>query len=81
MMDADDPDSNALRDEVKVDLDMLRALMQDRVDREVEGADIVAVDQRAPSVGNVKLLEKLTQPARLSHAISNSPVFGLNMTG
>jgi hypothetical protein len=31
---------------VKVNLDVLRAMMLDRIDGEVNGTDIVAVDQR-----------------------------------
>jgi hypothetical protein len=57
---------------VNVDLDMLHVLMLDGVVREVDSADVVAVDQSAPSEGVVKLLEKLTQSARLSHPISNT---------
>jgi hypothetical protein len=58
-MVADIPDSNTLMDEVEVDLDMFCALMLGGVDGEVDGADVVAVDQGTSSEGVVKLLEKL----------------------
>jgi hypothetical protein len=58
-MDADVLDINTLKDEVKVDLNMLRARMLDGVDGEVDDADVVAIDQSAPSEGAVKFLEKL----------------------
>jgi hypothetical protein len=43
-----------------------------RVDREVDDADVVVVDQGTHGEWVVKLLEKLVQLARLSHPISNS---------
>jgi hypothetical protein len=44
MQDADITDDNMFPDEVEVDLDMLGTLMLNGVAREVDGADIVAVD-------------------------------------
>jgi NifB/MoaA-like Fe-S oxidoreductase len=64
VMDVDVPDSNTLTDEV---------------DGEVDDTDIVEVDQHAPSEGAVKFLEKLAQPTRLSHPISNSPILSLGV--
>jgi hypothetical protein len=40
--------SNMLTDEVEINLNMLCALMLDEVDREVDSADIVIVDQSGP---------------------------------
>jgi hypothetical protein len=37
-----------LADKVKIDLDMLRALVLDGVGGEVDGADVVAEDEGAP---------------------------------
>lgn len=48
VMNTDVPDSNALTDEAKVDLDMLHALVLDEVDKEVDGVDVVTVDKCAP---------------------------------
>jgi hypothetical protein len=53
------PDSHTLTNEVKIDLNALRTLILDRVDREVDDADVVAVDEGAPGKGFVELLEKL----------------------
>jgi hypothetical protein len=59
MMIADVLDNNALMDKVKIDLNMLRALVLDGVDGEVDGTYVVAIDKRTPSEGVVKLLEEL----------------------
>jgi hypothetical protein len=40
-------DCDLLPDEVKINLDMLGALMLNRVGGEVHGTDVVAVDERA----------------------------------
>jgi hypothetical protein len=58
-VDSDIPDSHTLTNEVKIDLNALRTLILDRVDREVDDADVVAVDEGAPGKGVVELLEKL----------------------
>jgi hypothetical protein len=42
------PDGDTLADEVEVELDMLRALVLDRVGGDVHGANIVTVDECAP---------------------------------
>jgi hypothetical protein len=44
-------DLDALTDEVKVDLNMLGALMLDRIGGEVDRADVVAVGQSDPQQG------------------------------
>jgi hypothetical protein len=77
-MDADIPDNNMLTNKVKIDLDMLHPLMLDGVGREVDDADVVAVNHGIPGEGTMKLLEKLAYPARLSHPISNTPVLSLS---
>lgn len=53
------PNDNALANEVKIDLNILRALVLDGVDVEVDGADVAAVDKCTPGMGVVKLLEEL----------------------
>jgi hypothetical protein len=57
---------------------MLRPLMLNRVGGEVHGADVIAVDKRALGERVVKLSQELSEPGRLSHAVSNSPVLRLN---
>jgi hypothetical protein len=45
VQDADITDGNAFSDEVEVDLDMLDALMLNGVSGEVDGVDVVIVDE------------------------------------
>lgn len=58
-VDPDIPDDNTVTDDVEVDLNVLGALMLDRVDIEVDGADVVVVDQGALGEGAMEFLEKL----------------------
>jgi hypothetical protein len=66
-------DSHSVTNKVQVNLHMLRPLILNRVGGEGNGADIVAVDERA-----VKLSQELSEPGRLSHAVSNSLVLRLS---
>jgi hypothetical protein len=70
--------SHPVSNEVQVNLHMLRPLMLNRVDGEVHGADVLAVDERALGERAVKLSQELSEPGRLSHTISNSPVLRLS---
>lgn len=79
MTDEDVLDSNTLTSKVDVDLDMLRAMMLDGIDREVDKVDVVAAEQGTCGEGVVKLLKKLAQPACLSHPISDSQVLSLGI--
>jgi hypothetical protein len=47
VQDTDITDGNAFPDEVEVDLDMLCTLVLNRVGREVDGGDVVTVDEHA----------------------------------
>lgn len=78
MMNTDVPNSNALMDDVKIDLNMLHVLVLGEVDGEIDGAEVVAVDKCAPSEGVFKLLKELAQPARLSNPTSDGSVLNLN---
>ena len=71
-------DGDTLADEVEIDLDMLRALMLDGVGGEVDGPDIVAVDECTPGQRAVKLLKKLMEPVRLRHTVGNGTVLRLS---
>jgi hypothetical protein len=55
---------------VQVDLHVLRALMLHRIGGEVDRTDVVAVDKAGALEGVVELVEKLTQPGGLYHAVS-----------
>jgi hypothetical protein len=47
VQDTDITDGNAFPDEVEVDLDMLCMLMLNEVGGELDGADVITVDERA----------------------------------
>jgi hypothetical protein len=66
--------SHSITDEMQVNLHMLRPLMLNRVGGEVHGANVVAIDKRALGERAVKLSQELSEPGRLSHAVSNNPV-------
>jgi hypothetical protein len=46
--DTNVPDGNALADEVEINLNMLSVLVLNEVGGEVDGADVVTVDQSGP---------------------------------
>ena len=48
--------------------------MLDGVGGEIHGADVFAVDERALGERAVELRQELSQPGRLRHAVSDSPV-------
>jgi hypothetical protein len=77
MEDPDIADSNPVTNKVQVDLHMLGPLMLNRVGGEVDGADVVAVDEGALGEWAVKLSQELSEPGRLRHAVSDSPVLRL----
>ena len=77
MKNANSSTGDPFADEVKVDLDMLRALVLDGVGGDVEGADVVAEDQGARGQWTVEHVEELTEPSRLSHAVGHDAVLGL----
>jgi hypothetical protein len=72
MEDANISTGDPLADKVKIDLDMLRALVLDGVGGEVDGADVVAENEGAPGQRTVELLEQLTKPGRLSHVVRHT---------
>jgi hypothetical protein len=78
MEDADLTDGNLLSDKMKINLHMLGALMLNGVGGEVHGADTIAVDKCAPRRWGLELVEQLTQPDGLSHAVSNGTILGLS---
>jgi hypothetical protein len=78
MEDADLTDGNLLSDKIKINLHMLGALMLNGVGGEVHDVDIVAVDKCAPRRWGLELVEQLTQPGGLSHAVSNDMILDLS---
>ena len=71
-------DGDPVAHEVQVDLHVLHPLMLNRVGREVHGADVVAVDERAIGERAVELRQELSEPGRLRYAVSDSPVLRLS---
>ena len=65
-------DGDPVAHEVQVDLHMLRPLMLDGVSGDIHGADVVAVDERALGERAIELRQKLSEPGRLRHAVSDS---------
>jgi hypothetical protein len=57
VQDADITDGHAFPHKVEVDIDTLRALMPNEVGREVDGADVVAIDGGALRQQSMKLLK------------------------
>jgi hypothetical protein len=78
MEDPDLTDGNLLSDKMKINLHMLGALMLNEVGGYVHDTDIIAVDKCAPRRRGMELVEQLTQPSGLSHAVGNGMIFGLS---
>jgi hypothetical protein len=76
--DTNVPDGNALTEKVKINLNMLGALVVNRVGGEVDGVDVVVVDQSGPRQGAVQLHKQLTKPTHLYHAIGHDAVLHLS---
>jgi hypothetical protein len=51
--DTNVPDGNALTEKVEINLNILGVLVLDGVGREVDGVDVVTVDQSSPRQGVV----------------------------
>jgi hypothetical protein len=62
MEDTNVSDGNALMDEVKINLNMLCALVLDEFGGEVDGADVVTIDQSGLRQGAMQLHKQLTKP-------------------
>jgi hypothetical protein len=78
MEDADLTDGNLLSNKMKINLYMLGALILNGVGGEVHDGDIIAVDKCALRRRGLELVEQLTQPGGLSHAVDNDTILGLS---
>jgi hypothetical protein len=74
--DTNVPDGNAA-DKVKINLNMLGALVMNGVGGEVDDADIVTVDQSDSRQGAMKLHKQLSKPTRRCHAVGHGMVLRL----
>jgi hypothetical protein len=72
------PNGNAFTDKVKINLNMLGALMLNEVAGEVDGANVVTVDLSVPRQGAVQLHKQLTKPTRLCHVVGHDMVLHLS---
>jgi hypothetical protein len=70
--------NDALTNEVAIKLNMLGALMLDRVDGEVDRANVVVVDQGGPQQEAMQLQKQLIEPARLHHTVGHCTVLRLS---
>ena len=77
MKHTDSPKGDPFPDEVKVDFHVLGTLVLNGVGGEVDGADVVAVDEAGRIQRMMQLLQKLPQPGGFGDAVSNCTVFGL----
>jgi hypothetical protein len=71
-------DGNALTDKVKINLNMLGALVLNGVDGKIDDAIIVALDQTGPGQGAMQLHKQLSRPTRLCHAIGHGAILRLS---
>jgi hypothetical protein len=78
MQDAEITNSNTLTDEVEVNLNMLRALMLNRVGGHVDCADIVTIYQCGTVKRSTKFLEELAQPCRFDDLISHCAILSFS---
>jgi len=72
MEDPDLTQRHLLTEEVDVNLDVLRAPMMYRIDCHVYCTHIITVGNSGRSERDMKLLEKLAQPATFGHSMSHS---------
>jgi hypothetical protein len=71
-------DGNAFPDEVEVDLDMLHTLVLNGVGGEVDGTDVIIVDESALWQRSMELLEELPEPTSFSHAVGHDVILSLD---
>jgi hypothetical protein len=75
--DTNVPDGNTLTDKVKINLNMLGALMLNKVGEEVDDDDVVTVNQSGPRQADVQLHKQLIKPTRFCHAVGHDAVLRL----
>ena len=78
MQDTKITNSNTLPDEVKINLNVLCALMLNRVGGYVDGTDVVTIYQCGTTKRGVKLLKELAQPCGLNNSIGHNAILGFS---
>jgi hypothetical protein len=74
MKDTEITNCNSLPDEVKINLNVLSALMLNRVGGHVGCADVVTIHQCSAAQRGVKILKELAQPGGLGDTISHCAI-------
>jgi hypothetical protein len=77
MKDTDVPDGNVLMDKVKINLNMLGVLVLNGVGGEVDGTDVVTVNQSDLWQGAAQLHKQLMKPTLLYHIVGHGAVLHL----
>jgi hypothetical protein len=77
VQDADITDGNAFPNEVEVDLDMLHTLMLNRVVGEIDGTNVITVDESALWQLSLELLKELPEPTSFSNTVSHVTILSL----
>jgi hypothetical protein len=77
MEDADFTDGNLLTNEMKIYLDMLHAVILNRVGGEVDNTNVVIVDEIDLAQGTMEFLEQLLRPSGHGHTVGGT-IFFLN---
>jgi hypothetical protein len=78
MQDTDITNGNTFPDEVKVDLDMIHTLVLNGVGGEVDGADVIAVDESALGQRSMELLEELSKPTSFNHVVVHGMILSIS---
>jgi hypothetical protein len=69
---------NTIVNEVKIDLDVLGAVVLDGVHRHVDGTNIVTENNRSWRRWSMKLVEELANPSSLGNGVGHSTVLSLS---
>jgi hypothetical protein len=77
VQDVDTTYSNAFSDEVEVVRDMLHTLMLNGVGGEVDGADVIIVDESALSQWSMEFQEELPKPTSFGRTIYHGAILNL----
>jgi hypothetical protein len=77
VQDVDITDGSMFPDKLEVDHDMLFMLVLNGVGGEVDGTDVVAIDESALGQWSMELLEELLEPTSFSHVIGHDVILSL----
>ena len=69
---------NLVPDEVEIELNVLHVLMLDWVASQIDGGDVVSVDQSGLHKRATELKQEIAEPRALRDNVGNAPVFGLS---